>query len=149
MNGRSIFLASGLLLAACSSSTGEPDAGPQGSPAGNGGTFDAIAADETVNYSGTEPFWNGSSAAGMATYATPDNPDGSEFPVERFAGNNGLGISGDMDGQSFDLTITPGECSDGMSDRTYPYTATLLIGAEQRQGCAWTNSQPFSGPEMP
>ena len=85
----------------------------------------------------------------MATYATPDNPDGSEFPVERFAGNNGLGISGDMDGQSFDLTITPGECSDGMSDRTYPYTATLLIGAEQRQGCAWTNSQPFSGPEMP
>ena len=81
MNGRSIFLASGLLLAACSSSTGEPDAGPQGSPAGNGGKFDAIAADETVNYSGTEPFWNGSSAAGMATYATPDNPDGSEDQV--------------------------------------------------------------------
>ena len=49
----------------------------------------------------------------------------------------------------FDLMITPGECSDGMSDRTYPYTATLLVGDEQRQGCAWTDSQPYDEPELP
>ena len=100
-----------------------------------------------IHYTGTEPFWGGASGAGMATYSTPENPDGSEFPVERFAGNNGLGISGSLNGASFDLMITPGECSDGMSDRIFPYTATLLVGGEQRQGCAWTDSQPFSGPE--
>ena len=90
-----------------------------------------------------------SAGGGLALYATPENPDGSEFAVERFAGNNGLGISGRLDGAAFDLMITPGECSDGMSDRTYPYTATLLVGDEQRQGCAWTDSQAFGEPELP
>ena len=69
--------------------------------------------------------------------------------MTRFAGNNGLAISGDPGTAAFDLSVTPGACSDGMSDRTYPFTATLLIGNEQRQGCAWTDSQPFTGPERP
>lgn len=131
------------MLAAC---TANESSAPQGPDTD---TFDAIAEGEAVHYTGTEPFWGGVAGGGMATYSTPENPDGTEFPVERFAGNNGLGISGQLDGATFDLTITPGECSDGMSDRTYPYTATLLIGSEQRQGCAWTDSQPFSGPETP
>lgn len=129
---------SALILAACSSgaSTTVDESAAE--------TFDAISPQEQVSYIGTEPFWGGAAGAGMATYSTPENPDGTEFPVQRFAGNNGLGISGEMDGQAFDLTVTPGDCSDGMSDRTYPYTATLLVGGEQRQGCAWTDSQPFA-----
>ena len=91
----------------------------------------------------------GMAGGGIASYATPEEPDGREFPVTRFAGNNGLAISGDLGTAAFDLTVTPGACSDGMSDRTYPFTATLLIGNEQRQGCAWTDSQPFTGPERP
>ena len=139
----SLALAALAALAACSSgSDGTPDASATSNFAG-------IAETENVHYTGTEPFWGGVAGAGMATYSTPENPDGSEFPVTRFAGNNGLGFSGTLDGAGFDLTITPGECSDGMSDRTYPYTATLLIGGEQRQGCAWTDSQPFAGPETP
>lgn len=139
----SLALAALAALAACSSgSDGTPDA-----PATS--NFAGIAETENVHYTGTEPFWGGVAGAGMATYSTPENPDGSEFPVTRFAGNNGLGFSGTLDGAGFDLTITPGECSDGMSDRTYSYTATLLIGGEQRQGCAWTDSQPFAGPEAP
>jgi uncharacterized membrane protein len=112
-------------------------------------TFSDIAEAEVVHYVGTEPFWSGSAGGGMATYATPENPSGSEFQVERFAGNNGLGISGQLDGAGFDLTITPGECSDGMSDRSFPYTATLLIGRDQRLGCAWTDSQPYSEQDAP
>ena len=144
MNGRMFFLAVPfVLISGCGADNGSA---PEASATG---TFDAIAATEEVHSTGTEPFWGGVAGAGVATYSTPENPDGSEFPVERFAGNNGLGISGEVDGKKFDLTITPGECSDGMSDRTYPYTATLLLGDEQRQGCAWTNAQPFSGPENP
>lgn len=143
MISRCAITASLTLLAACGSA---PDSAVEGLASE---TFDAIAPGEVVNYTGTEPFWGGAAGGGMATYSTPENPDGSEFPVTRFAGNNGLGISGELDGAAFDLTITPGECSDAMSDRVYPYTATLLIGSDQRQGCAWTESQPFSGPEMP
>ena len=83
------------------------------------------------------------------TYSTVEDPDGTTIAVERFAGNNGLGYSGSLDGTSFDMAITPGECSDGMSDRTYPFTVTLRIGEEQRTGCAWTDRMPFSGPANP
>ena len=40
-------------------------------------------------------------------------------------------------------------CSDGMSDRSYPFTVTLMVMGEQREGCAWTDKQPFSGPQHP
>ncbi|QYJ07014.1 COG3650 family protein [Qipengyuania flava] len=140
---RTAFLLPAFLLAACGDA-------PEDNPGSlQGDTFDAIADGEVVHYTGTEPFWGGAAGGGMATYSTPDNPGGSEFAVKRFAGNNGLGISGEVDGSAFDLTITPGECSDGMSDRSYPYTATLLLGSEQRLGCAWTDSQPYSGDEAP
>lgn len=111
--------------------------------------YDGIAADETVHFTGTEPFWGGEIADGAARYSTPENIEGAQFAVTRFAGNNGVTYSGTLDGRSFDLMITPGSCSDGMSDRTYPFTATLTLGEEQRNGCAWTDSQDFSGPRNP
>ena len=50
-----------------------------------------------------------------------------------------------LDGARFDMTVTPGECSDGMSDRTYPYTVTLAIGQQTRLGCGWTDAEPATG----
>ncbi|UAB77777.1 hypothetical protein INR77_13490 [Erythrobacter sp. SCSIO 43205] len=110
--------------------------------------FDAIAADEAISVLGTEPFWNiGVTASGnghSARYSTPERPDGTSFPVSRFAGNNGLGFSGELEGRAVVLTITPGTCSDQMSDRDYPYTATLLLGDSALQGCAFTSREPYS-----
>ena len=149
MSARSMARASGLALS-LALPLGLGGCGGTGAPEGPGnGTFSAIAPDEAVQYTGTEPFWGGAAERGMATYLTPERPEAPAFPVQRFAGNNGLGFSGSVDGASFDLTITPGACSDGMSDRTYPFTATLLIGSAQRQGCAWTERQPFTGPAAP
>ncbi|MEZ5680578.1 MAG: hypothetical protein R3E14_04700 [Erythrobacter sp.] len=130
------------LLAACQSAGEEGNGAP--TPA-----FDGIAAEETVHFTGTEPFWGGTIANGAALYTTPENNEGSSFQVERFAGLNGVSFSGKLDDTSFDLMVTPGECSDGMSDRTYPYVATLMLGDEKREGCAWTDSQPFTGDAMP
>ena len=127
-------LASIMLLAGCQGA-GEPERSE---------SFSAIAPEETVRFTGTEPFWHGRIDGGQALYATPDNQDGIRFPVRRFSGLNGAGFSGDMQGTSFDLTVTPGTCSDGMSDRSYPYTATLRIADETREGCAWTDRQPFA-----
>lgn len=111
--------------------------------------FDGIAATETISLVGTEPFWGGTVTASELNYTTPENQAGQRIPVRRFAGNNGLGFSGTLDGKTLDLAITPGDCSDGMSDRRFPFVATLRIGEEQRNGCAWTRSKPFTGPQNP
>ena len=111
--------------------------------------FNGIGPDETVRFTGTEPFWGGEEKDGRLTYSTPENQAGVAIAVRRFAGNAGLGFSGTLDGRPFDMTVTPGACSDGMSERSYPFTVTLRLGDEQRQGCAWTDRQPFSGPEAP
>ncbi len=130
------------MLAACSSADGidrDTEA------------YDGIGSEETINLMGTEPFWAIEIApAGKgfdAVYSDPDNIDGKAFTVERFAGNNGLGFSGELDGGAVQIAITPGECSDGMSDRTYPFTATVSLGDRTLQGCAYTDAQKYEGGE--
>ena len=151
---RNLALAASTLLVACNgggSPATEGTAGPSEI------TFDAedaepyagIGEDEALHFTGTEPFWGGEVADGTLSYSTPENIEGTEIAVERFAGRNGLSFSGTLDGQDFDMAVTPGACSDGMSDRTYPFTVTLQVRGEQRQGCAWTDAQSFTGPENP
>lgn len=113
------------------------------------GRFAAITPDETIRLVGTEPFWGGTVSAGVLMYSTPEDQAGEAIAVRRFAGNNGLGFSGIRNRSALDLTITPGKCSDGMSDRTYPFAATLKLGDEQRNGCAWTDRTRFTGSENP
>jgi uncharacterized membrane protein len=64
--------------------------------------------------------------------------------VSRFAGRGGLSFSGTLRAGDITVAITPGECSDGMSDRAYPFGATLQVDADVRQGCAWTDRHPRS-----
>ena len=111
--------------------------------------YAGIAEDEALKFTGTEPFWGGEVDGKTLTYQTPENQDGEVIAVERFAGRGGIAFSGLLDGADFDMTVTPLECSDGMSDRTYPFTVTLEIGEETRNGCGWTERQRFEGPEHP
>ena len=39
-------------------------------------------------------------------------------------------------GQGIVLTLTEGQCSDGMSDRTYPFFAEVVAGIDTYKGCA-------------
>jgi uncharacterized membrane protein len=114
-----------------------------------GETFDAVAPEDAVTLTGTEPFWTLAIAAGEGVWTTPDNQPGTRFAVKRFAGNNGLGFSGELDGKSLTATLTPGDCSDGMSDRSFPFVATIALGGETFKGCGYTTSQPFTGDEAP
>lgn len=106
--------------------------------------YDGVAASETVRFTGTEPFWGGQVAGSSLVYKTPDNPDGTTITVERFAGRGGMSWSGTYQGKPFRLAVSEGECSDGMSDRSYPLTATLAVAGEQRSGCAWSDKRTFS-----
>lgn len=110
--------------------------------------WEGIAANEAVHFLGTEPFWSGEVSAGQLTYRTPDNQKGEAIAVSRFAGRGGLSFSGALREGAMTLAVTPGQCSDGMSDSRYPFTVTLQIGRDVRRGCAWTERQPRSGGEQ-
>lgn len=114
-----------------------------------GQAFDQVAPQDRVTMLGTEPFWNLEVKGGEGRWSTPDYQPGTRFAVERFAGNGGLGVSGTLDGKAFTATLTPGQCSDGMSDRRFPFVATIALGGETFEGCGYTDSQPFTGPAAP
>ena len=132
-----------LLLVACHQGRGSSDL--PGDPDDHR-PFARIAESDTVRVTGTEPFWGGEVASGIFTYVTPERADGVAIPVERFAGRAGVSFTGELDGSAVALMITDGQCSDGMSDRRYPFTATLKVGNAQREGCASTTSDPATDP---
>ncbi|MGB7405900.1 MAG: hypothetical protein WA906_09435 [Pacificimonas sp.] len=134
-----------LALAACSSGGADGDAEPSRA-------FSAIPPDEVVTAGGTEPFWsieieprNGSP---VASYTTPSTEE-TGIAVERFAGLNGVSWTGTLGGQPFAVMATLGPCSDGMSDRVYPYDALVEVRGETLSGCIHTDRQGFTGTEMP
>jgi uncharacterized membrane protein len=149
--GPSVLVSTLLLLAACHGSAGSPSASGSTTVATAADTqaYAGIGAGETVRFTGTEPFWSGEVSGETLTYKTPDDQEGAMVVVDRFAGRNGVSFSGDLDHMPFVLAVTPGKCSDGMSDRSYPFTATLQVRGQQRQGCAWTSKRPFTGPKQP
>ena len=151
------LLAACALLTACRSGDSEAPAAAEATEAeaavpgdtAETAPYSEIAEDEVLRFLGNEPFWGGEVSGKTLTYKTPEDQDGAVIAVERFAGRGGIAFSGLLDGADFEMTVTPLECSDGMSDRTYPFTVTLEIGEEQRSGCAWSEQHPFEGPANP
>lgn len=137
-----------LLLAACLQG-GEDNANGGGDISEDNEAYDGIAENEKITLVGNEPFWNIKIDGDTAGYSTPENIDGTDFTVSRLAGNNGLSFSGELDGESVIIMVTPGACSDTMSDRDYPFTATVEIGSTMLNGCGYTDVQPFTGDESP
>ena len=127
-----------LLAAACAPAERQDGIDPQGK------AFDKVAPGEDVTLTGTEPFWTLRVAGEDATWTTPENQPGVRFAAARFAGNNGLGFSGTLEGEPLTATLTPGTCSDGMSDRRYPYVATVAWKGTTYKGCGHTSAQPFT-----
>lgn len=137
------------LLGACTS----PDPAAEGEGAavpgdsGDNQPFHAIAPDEVVHFIGTEPFWGGEVSGTSLTWSTPDNVEGESITVARFAGRGGLSFTGTLQGEQLDMAVTPASCSDGMSDRTFPFAVTVQLGGRQLSGCGWTDRQGFTGGE--
>lgn len=138
-----LALAASLALAACNAG----GSGGADVPGDRGDTrpYDGITADETVHFVGTEPFWGGQVAGGRLTYETPENPRGEIIAVTRFAGRGGISFSGTLGAEDFTMAVAPGPCSDGMSDRRFPFHVMVRIGEATREGCGWTDRQPFEG----
>lgn len=121
------------LLAACDAPLGSNEDAPPPADApvtvgpDYSGDFDAV---------GTEPFWNLKVRADGMTLARPDHPEvATANPGVRADGDQGVwdGTAGE---RRLVLRLTPGDCSDGMSDRRYGYSAEVWIDGETLRGCA-------------
>ena len=124
-------------LAACSEPTvkrSEPAAAP--APAAVLGGIDLT---QPIHALGTEPFWSLDITPSAITYTSPNGPP-------RTAANPGPVMQGTIatwtgtGDTPMTVTLIATECSDGMSDRTYPLTAQVEMGGTKLSGCADTQA---------
>ena len=85
---------------------------------------------------GNEPFWAIEVDGDRLLWKTPELPEGRVLVAERRVHATGAGYAGNDGGKPFSLVILAEPCSDGMSDRTYDYTATWTYAGQAMHGCA-------------
>lgn len=84
---------------------------------------------------GNEPFWNVNVEDATLTFTTPEDQAGVVMQGTRRALETGVELSGSHDGKAFVLTVTAGDCSDGMSDNEYTMDSTFRYGDLDYKGC--------------
>lgn len=94
------------------------------------------AVPENFHALGTEPFWGLTVTGVTARYSTPEIPEEIARDVVRSAAGGIETVSGRLGQVPFKLTVRYERCSDGMSDRVYPFAADLRIGESALKGCA-------------
>jgi uncharacterized membrane protein len=91
---------------------------------------------------GTEPFWGARIEGRCVTYSHPEDQKGTRIWTRFAPGPDGGIWTGALGGRPFRLvTRTRKDCSDGMSDKRYPFAVELVVAGERRSGCA----EPLSG----
>ncbi len=137
-------VAAALLVAACSPAASDMPAGGATPPADAPATAEAAPTAPAgpdfarpINALGTEPFWGVEIRRDSLRLSGPDRKD-------LVAANGGPAVMGETavwearaaDGSPLKVTLTAEACSDGMSDRAYPYRARVETTAEMLNGCA-------------
>ncbi len=89
---------------------------------------------------GNEPFWNVSVNDEALLFSTPDDQQGKTLQGRRIPSLVGMVVSGKDGETEFTLYISPGECSDGMSDNQYHHVSTFIYGETTYRGCAEAGS---------
>lgn len=85
---------------------------------------------------GNEPFWSVQARGGTLVFTTPDDQKGVTLLGRRVPSLVGTVILGSGPKGEFHFGVTPGECSDGMSDRTHAFNSTFIYGGTTYKGCA-------------
>ncbi|WP_269715257.1 COG3650 family protein [Caulobacter sp. NIBR2454] len=122
---RIAVLAAAGLLSACQTASGQSEQAPA-----------PLAVPDAVDALGTEPFWAVMVDADQIALTRPDHPPATgpnsgptrTATFARWETKTGQG--------KLKLTVTAGPCSDGMSDRTYPFSAQAVIAGRTLKGCA-------------
>jgi uncharacterized membrane protein len=127
---------------------------------------------ENMECAGTEPFWKGTFASQQIifdfsgvtkTYANPTysaaagvsddyvvsvQASGKAGQLTAFIVNEGVKIVADMRGKAPDDQMTyKAYCSDGMSDRGFPFSVHLIVDGHPYTGCCANAANPPVGPK--
>lgn len=134
-----VLLASCLVLTGCGEApmgASEDAAPPADAPAATPAEAEGADYSGDIDIIGTEPFWSVRIRADGITLTRPDHPElRNANPGARLEGEQGVWPSRGGQGQVA-VRLTPGVCSDGMSDRTYRFFAEILVDGETLKGCA-------------
>lgn len=80
---------------------------------------------------GTEPFWNLLIDEHDVTFVQPE-----QQPIRQPTPKVIIGIAGEIyQTPRINVNIVHGQCSDGMSDRTYPDKVQVTVDGRQFNGC--------------
>ena len=85
---------------------------------------------------GNEPFWSVQARGGTLVFTTPEDQRGVTLLGRRVPSLVGTVILGSGPKGEFHFGVTPGQCSDGMSDRTHAFNSTFIYGGVTYKGCA-------------
>lgn len=132
-----------LVLGACSVEPETP-AGPAPEPE-PAPTLAGVDLSRPVRLLGTEPFWGIDLTGTEVVYSGADRPEQrGPQPKPTVQGTVATLETTTTTGTPIAVTLTATECSDGMSDRTYPLTALVEVGGETLMGCAASTSAIMS-----
>jgi uncharacterized membrane protein len=138
-----VLTAAAALLFACSSEPDAPNASPE---AATFPTFDGLDLSRPVRLIGTEPFWSIDLTGSEVVYSGVDRPEQrAPQPRPSVQGTVATLETATSSGTEIVITLTATECSDGMSDRTYPVTALAKVAGETLMGCAAPTASLASG----
>ncbi len=133
-----------LALAACSPAEApdQPDAPPEPAPAP---VLGGVDLGRPVRVLGNEPFWAVEMTGTEMVYTTPEPPEQrARQPDPVVQGTTATWETETADGTGLKVTLVATECSDGMSERTYPLTAMVKIGDLDLTGCAASSAAVMS-----
>lgn len=129
-----------LLLAACDQFTPAPTPSPDPAPPPAASTvFGGLDLSQPFTIRGNEPFWAIAVTAATLDYSGVDRP-------QETAPNPGPQVTTAVAtwtvttslNNPLVVVLTPGPCSDGMSETVYPLNATVIRPGETLTGCAGT-----------
>jgi len=85
---------------------------------------------------GNEPFWSVEVDGTTLAWKTPEMQAGRTLMAERSTDANGVKFTGKDGDKDFTLDIGSKPCSDGMSDKTFEFTASWKYDGSTMSGCA-------------
>lgn len=132
---RRLFAALSVLVLAGCSPAEEPAPSPE--PAAPAAVLGGVELAGPLRAIGTEPFWSVELTGTEMVYTSTEPPgQRARQPEPVVQGTTATWESETADGTRLKVTLIATECSDGMSDRTYPLTAMVTVGDLALTGCA-------------
>lgn len=142
-----VLLVPAILLAVAACTPAEEPAPPE-APTEPAPVLGGVDLARPVRALGTEPFWSVELTGTEMVYIPAEPPEQrAPQPPPVVQGTTATYEAETADGTEIKVTLVTTECSDGMSDRTYPLTAMVKIGDQNLTGCAASSAAVMSSGE--